>query len=68
MTSEVAEQVELTESELMESGLEKLGEALEYLDACDSFAGKNLAALVYVALRYGEVVKDEELEDANENN
>lgn len=58
----------MTEQDLINAGLENLGDALQYLDNCDSFAGKNLAALVYVALRYGEVVKDEELKDANENN
>lgn len=48
------EKIVLTEEELLKYGLEKLDDALSYFDSMESHEGKNLAALAYVAIRYGE--------------
>jgi len=58
MTDEVTAKV-LTEEELLKIGLEKLDEALNYFDAMEeSFKGRNLASLVYVAIHYGESLSE----------
>lgn len=62
MTNDECLKTGLTEAELMKIGLEKLDDALMYFDVMESFEGKNLASLVYVALRYGEMVEPQELE------
>ena len=45
---------EISNEELLKFGLEKLDDALQYIDELESFEGKNLAALIYIAIRYGE--------------
>jgi hypothetical protein len=50
----------LTEEELLKYGLEKLDDALSYFDSMESHEGKNLAALAYVAIRYGENIEEGE--------
>lgn len=52
---------EYLDPELLKEGLEKLDDALLFLDDMSSFEGKHLASLVYVALRYGELVTEGEL-------
>lgn len=44
----------MTEKELFVEGMKSLDDALSCFDVMKSFAGSNLAGLVYIALRYGE--------------
>lgn len=45
---------QMSDSEHYDEGIILLDEALSHFDEMKSFEGKNIAALVYVALKYGE--------------
>jgi len=52
----------LDDKRKLEYGLEKLDDALSYFDEMKTFAGNNLAALTYVAIRYAEQVMEESMD------
>jgi len=56
-----------TEEELLEHGLKKLDDALIYFDKAETFLGKNLATMIYIAIRYAESEFDELNEEGVSN-